>query len=143
MAPMQSAEDAAAVTSEAHRPSAPTRDWSAIGPDDLLAELQDGLRTILATELRLPESDVHTDRPFAEMGLNSVMAMSIRREIERLVGLELSATMLFNHPTIATFATYLANQLVPGLDGDGDAGEDADDSSDSLLDSLFDSIESN
>jgi phthiocerol/phenolphthiocerol synthesis type-I polyketide synthase A len=143
MAPMQSAEDAAAVTAEPHRPSAPTRDWSAMAPDDLRAELQDGLRTILATELRLPESDVHTDRPFAEMGLNSVMAMSIRREIEQLVGLELSATMLFNHPTIATFATYLARQLVPDLDGDGDVDEDADDSSDSLLDSLFDSVESN
>ncbi|MDZ4268333.1 MAG: acyl carrier protein, partial [Mycobacterium sp.] len=88
---------------------------------------------------RLPESDVHTDRPFAEMGLNSVMAMSIRREVERLVGLELSATMLFNHPTIATFASYLANLLVPGTDIDDAAAEDP---GDSLLDSLFDSVES-
>jgi phthiocerol/phenolphthiocerol synthesis type-I polyketide synthase A len=138
MAPMQSAEDAAAVTSDAHR-AAPTRDWAALAPDELLSELQDGLRSILATELRLPESDVHTDRPFAEMGLNSVMAMSIRREVERLVGLELSATMLFNHPTIASFARYLAAQLVP----DSAAADDeiADDSGDSLLDSLFDSVE--
>ncbi len=74
---------------------------------------------------------MHTDRPFAEMGLNSVMAMSIRREVERLVGLELSATMLFNHPTIATFATYLAKQLVPDADADAD-DEMADDSGDSL-----------
>ena len=143
MAPMQSAEDAAAVTSDANRPSAPTRDWSAVAPDELLAELQGGLRSILATELRLPEDDVHTDRPFAEMGLNSVMAMSIRREIERLVGLELSATMLFNHPTIATFATYLATRLVPDRADAAVADEVADDSSDSLLDSLFDSVESN
>ncbi|MGE0220692.1 acyltransferase domain-containing protein, partial [Mycolicibacterium sp.] len=140
MAPMQSAADAAAVTSEAHRPATPTRAWSAMAPDELRAELQDGLRGILATELRLPESDVHTDRPFAEMGLNSVMAMSIRREVERLVGLELSATMLFNHPTIDSFATYLAQQLVPA---DDDEAEVAEDSGDSLLDSLFDSIESN
>ena len=40
------------------------------------------------------------DRPFAELGLNSVMAMSIRREAEQLAGIELSATMLWNHPTI-------------------------------------------
>ncbi len=113
-----------------------------MAPEELLAELQSGLRAILAAELRLPESDVHTDRPFAEMGgLNSVMAMSIRREVERLVGgLELSATMLFNHPpTIATFATYLANLLVPGTDIDDAAAEDP---GDSLLDSLFDSVES-
>ena len=143
MAPMLSSEDAAAVTSDAHRQSAPTLAWSSLTPDELLTELQSGLRSILATELRLPESDVHTDRPFAEMGLNSVMAMSIRREVERLVGLELSATMLFNHPTIATFATYLAHQLVPGIGDDGSAAQASDDSGDSLLDSLFDSVESN
>ena len=142
MAPMQSAEDAAAVTSDAHRPAAPTRNWSALSADELLAELRSGLRGILATELRLPEDDVATDRPFAEMGLNSVMAMSIRREIERLVGLELSATMLFNHPTVDSFATYLAQQLVPDVDVGGD-DEVADDAGDSLLDSLFDSVESN
>ncbi|MGE2735115.1 beta-ketoacyl synthase N-terminal-like domain-containing protein [Mycolicibacterium vaccae] len=137
MAPMLSAEDAAAVTSETHR-ATPTRDWAAMAPDELLAELHDGLRAILATELRLPESDVHTDRPFAEMGLNSVMAMSIRREVEKMVGLELSATMLFNHPTIASFAGYLATQVAPDAAGSDDEVEDA---GDSLLDSLFDSVE--
>ena len=54
--------------------------------------------------------------------------------------MKLSATMLFNHPTIATFAGYLANLLVPDA-GSGDDG--ADDSGDSFLDSLFDSVESN
>ncbi|WP_460353306.1 beta-ketoacyl synthase N-terminal-like domain-containing protein [Mycobacterium sp. ZZG] len=137
MAPMQSAEDAAAVTSDTHR-AAPTRDWAAMTPEELRSELEEGLRGILATELRLPESDVHTDRPFAEMGLNSVMAMSIRREVERLVGLELSATMLFNHPTIDSFAGYLAAQLAPDTGGDDDVN---DESGDSLLDSLFDSVE--
>ncbi|MCB0950688.1 MAG: acyltransferase domain-containing protein, partial [Mycobacterium sp.] len=145
MAPMQSAADAAAVTRDAHRSAAPTRDWTAMAPDELRTELEAGMRAILAAELRLPESDVHTDRPFAEMGLNSVMAMSIRREVEKLVGLELSATMLFNHPTITTFSGYLAQQLVPESadDASGEGPDDADDPGDSLLGSLFDSVESN
>ena len=86
MAPMQSAEDGASVISDAHRTSTPVRAWSQMSPDDLHAELQNGLRAILATELRTPEDEVELDRPFAEMGLNSVMAMSIRREVEQLVG---------------------------------------------------------
>ena len=116
-----------------------------MAPDELRTELEAGMRAILAAELRLPESDVHTDRPFAEMGLNSVMAMSIRREVEKLVGLELSATMLFNHPTITTFSGYLAQQLVPESadDASGEGPDDADDPGDSLLGSLFDSVESN
>ena len=96
---------------DVHRTSTPARAWSQMSPDDVHAELQNGLRAILATELRMPEGEVELDRPFAEMGLNSVMAMSIRREVEQLVGIELSATMLWNHPTIASFAGYLAEQL--------------------------------
>ena len=109
--------------------------------DDLHAELENGLRAILATELRMPEAEVELDRPFAEMGLNSVMAMSIRREVEQLVGIELSATMLWNHPTIASFASYLAKKLVPQENSEGDS-DVVYDSADSVLDSLFDSVES-
>ena len=61
----------------------------------------------------MAEAEIDADRPFAEMGLNSVMAMSIRRDAEQLVGMELSATMLWNHPTIAALATYLAEKLRP------------------------------
>ena len=141
MAPMQSAEGGASVLSDAHRTTTPARAWSQMSPDDLHAELQNGLRAILAIELRTPEDEVELDRPFAEMGLNSVMAMSIRREVEQLVGLELSATMLWNHPTIATFASYLAKQLVPEANSEDDSAV-ADDSADSVLDTLFDSVES-
>ncbi len=76
-------------------------------PADVAAELSTNLRAIVAGELRTPESELETDRPFIELGLNSMMALSIRREIEQLVGLELSATMLWNHPTVAALAAYL------------------------------------
>ena len=112
-----------------------------MSPDDLHAELQNGLRAILATELRTPEDEVELDRPFAEMGLNSVMAMSIRREVEQLVGIELSATMLWNHPTIASLAGYLAKKLLPQENSEGDI-DVVHGSTNSVLDTLFDSIES-
>ncbi len=120
MAPMPSAEEGASVISDAHRTSTPIRAWSQMSPDDLHAELENGLRAILATELRMPEAELQLDRPFAELGLNSVMAMSIRREAEQLVGMELSATMLWNHPTVASLAEYLAEKLLPQKDSEGD-----------------------
>ncbi len=79
--------------------------------DDLLRELETGLRTILARELRIPEEELAVDRPFAELGLDSVMAMSIRREAEQLTGIELSVTMLWNHPTIESLTNYLVKRL--------------------------------
>ena len=112
-----------------------------MSPDDLHAELENGLRAILATELRMPEAELQLDRPFAELGLNSVMAMSIRREAEQLVGMELSATMLWNHPTVASLARYLAEKLLPQKDSDSRRRCEPDSPS-NVLDALFDSVES-
>jgi phthiocerol/phenolphthiocerol synthesis type-I polyketide synthase A len=121
--------------------SAPVRAWSEMAADDLLSELEAGLRTILGRELRLPEADLDVDRPFAELGLNSVMAMSIRREAEQMLGIELAATMLWNHPTITSLTAFLANKLVPQIDSDDDFGM-MPDVAGSVLNDLFDSVES-
>jgi phthiocerol/phenolphthiocerol synthesis type-I polyketide synthase A len=140
MAPMLSAEEGTSVISDAHR-TAPMRAWSQMSPDGLHAELENGLRAILANELRMPERELELDRPFVELGLDSVMAMSIRREAEQLVGTELSVTMLWNHPTITSLAEYLAKRLLPQQDSEG--GVDATpDAASSVLDALFDSVES-
>jgi phthiocerol/phenolphthiocerol synthesis type-I polyketide synthase A len=82
---------------------------------------------------------LESDRPFAELGLNSVMAMSIRREAEQLVGIELSATMLWNHPTIASLTEFLARKFEPETKPEeaGDVDSEA-----SVLDGLFESAES-
>jgi phthiocerol/phenolphthiocerol synthesis type-I polyketide synthase A len=115
--------------------------WSELSPEDLLRELETELRKVLASELRLAEAELELDRPFAELGLNSVAAMSIRREVERLAGIELSATMLWNHPTIATLTAYLVKRLSRPEDSVGDENG-ASPSSSPVLDALFDSVES-
>ncbi|HET9877184.1 MAG TPA: KR domain-containing protein, partial [Mycobacterium sp.] len=135
MAPLPSTE------SNGQHPSTPVRAWSAMSGDDLLHELEVELRTLIARELRLPETEVEGDRPFAELGLNSVMAMSIRREAEQLVEIQLSATMLWNYPTVTALAGYLAKRLSPEEDAGGDI-EVPPDSGTSVLDALFDSAES-
>ncbi|MDD7814318.1 beta-ketoacyl synthase N-terminal-like domain-containing protein [Mycobacterium sp. CSUR Q5927] len=125
--------------------SAPARDWAQLPADEILSELEIGLRSILARELRMSEAELQLDRPFAELGLNSVMAMAVRRDIEQLVGLELSATMLWNHPTTAALAAHLTGKLLPqedsGEDSAGGGGE-LTESADSVLNELFDSVES-
>ena len=114
-------------------------DWSHLSDDELRDALRTGVRSILASELRISEDQLEVDLPFAEMGLNSVMAISIRRQMEQFVGIELSATMLFNQSTIASFAGYLATRLRPDAATAGDDAED--DSAGSVLDSLFDTVE--
>ncbi|KAA1251687.1 acyltransferase domain-containing protein [Mycobacterium simiae] len=120
----------------------PARNWSQLSAAEVRTELENGLRGIIAAELRLPETELDTDRPFAELGLNSLMAMAIRREAEQLVGIELSATMLFNHPTVASLAGYLSKRVAPQHDSGDDEIAALSASAGSVLDSLFDRIES-
>jgi phthiocerol/phenolphthiocerol synthesis type-I polyketide synthase D len=125
---------------------APVRDWSQIPADDRSSELATRLRAILARELRTPASAVNMDQPFPELGLDSMMAMTVLKETQQLVGIDLSATMLWNHPTISSLAVYLAEMLapqqVPQEDRDVDRADLTLDSSSSVLDELFDSVES-
>ena len=46
-------------------------------------------------ELRIGEDELPVDVPFTELGLDSLWAMSIRREAELLVGVELSMSILW------------------------------------------------
>jgi phthiocerol/phenolphthiocerol synthesis type-I polyketide synthase A len=115
--------------------------WSQMSVEDALCELEAGLRAILARELQMPEAELELDRPFAELGLNSVMAMSVRRDTEQFVGIELSATMLFNYPTIVSLAEYLAKKLLPQTDSD-DGSDVFGDSDGSVLNELFAHVES-
>jgi phthiocerol/phenolphthiocerol synthesis type-I polyketide synthase A len=136
MAPLPSSDTPAASDASAISPA-----WSEMPAEDVLRELEAGLRAILARELQLPEAELALDRPFAEFGLNSVMAMSVRRDTELFVGIELSATMLFNYPTIVALAEHLAKKLLPHTDSDNNS--DALGGSDgSVLDDLFAHVES-
>ena len=136
MAPLGSSAES---TSDADRVSSAKVTWSQLPAENVLSEVENGLRTILARELQMPEAEFDLDRPFAELGLNSVMAMSVRRATEQFVGFELSVTMLFNYPTVASLAAYLAAKVLPQEDSD-DVGV-LPDSDSSVLDDLFDSVE--
>jgi phthiocerol/phenolphthiocerol synthesis type-I polyketide synthase A len=136
MVPLSSSEASAESDQQGTSPA-----WSQMADEEVLSELEAGLRAIIARELRMSEAELDLNRPFAELGLNSVMAMSVRRETEQFVGIELSATMLFNHPTIVTLAAYLAKKLLPQSESD-DEIDQLGDSASSVLNELFDSVES-
>ena len=123
--------------------SGPGRDWSGLTADEVYREVSDGLRAALARELRIAEPDLPVDRPFIELGLNSLMAMSIRREAEQLVGMELSVTMLWNHPTVSALSTFLTDKIAPqrGSDSLLDDPLTVADAGIGVLDDLFDSVE--
>jgi phthiocerol/phenolphthiocerol synthesis type-I polyketide synthase D len=119
----------------------PAPDWSQMSAEDVCVELESRLRAILARELHMSASAVNINQPFPELGLDSMMAMMILKEARQLVGIELSATMLWDHPTISSLAGYVSEILAPQQEPDnGDVDLILD--STSVLDALFDSVES-
>lgn len=119
-------------------------DWSQMTAPQIVDELTVRLRVILARELGMPESAVDVDRPFPELGLDSMMAMTLLRDAKALVQRELSSTMLWNHPTLAAFAAHVAELITPEDHPEPDEelpAPELPDSSFSVLDALFDSVE--
>ena len=117
-------------------------DWSQLPYEDRQSELETRLRAILARELRMPASAVDVDKPFPELGLDSMMAMTVLKETKLLVGFDLSASMLWNHPAISSLAAYLAEMLAPQQVPQKSDADLTLDSESSVLDELFDSVES-
>ena len=54
---------------------------------------------------------------FAEMGIDSLLAVEIRNRLAASLGLALPATLLFDHPEIERLARFLAELLHPAAVG--------------------------
>ncbi len=115
--------------------------WSAMTRAEAAAELTTRLRGILARELGMPESALDVDRSFPELGLDSMTAMTMLRDAKQFVEIELSATMLWNNPTLASFAAHVAGLLIPDREPEPEPAEETTEESGSVLDALFDSVE--
>jgi acyl carrier protein len=83
--------------------------------------LANGVRAEVVKVLALPpETLPDPRRPLQEMGLDSLMAVELRNNLGGLVGRPLSATLLFDFPTIETLGAHLWDES-PELREDGPA----------------------
>ncbi|QKV74046.1 beta-ketoacyl reductase [Amycolatopsis sp. Hca4] len=66
------------------------------------------IRSVVAAETGVPEDRIEPERPFSDIGLDSVMGIAIRGKLQQHTGIELSAGVLWTHPTPAALTRYLS-----------------------------------
>jgi len=71
------------------------------------ALLEAFIRGQIATALRVDPSAIASDRPLIQLGLDSLTAVEVGHRVRQALGIELSATALFDHRTLAALTGFL------------------------------------
>ncbi|CDO87200.1 polyketide synthase [Mycobacterium triplex] len=104
------ADIAAAVAADS---AVQNQDFTAVGPGDMDTEewVTQQVLTAVAAELGLPVDSVDTRMPLVEIGVDSIMTVALRRQLEKQTGLALPPTLLWEHPTAAAVTARIVELL--------------------------------
>ncbi|MGW6374459.1 acyl carrier protein [Rhodococcus sp. NPDC055112] len=80
---------------------------------DALTPITHWLVERVACYLDVPAPDIDPTTPLAEIGIDSVSALSLCGEVEEKWRIPVDATLVFDYPTITAIAGYLAGELEP------------------------------
>lgn len=81
------------------------------GPEERRDAIVEVVRVEIARVLSLGASEVDVDRPFGELGLDSLLAVELRNALARRLGITLHATVAFDHPTALSLAAFAVQSL--------------------------------
>jgi len=89
-------------------PAPARRDGPTTTPPEILRE---ALAASLAEALFLEREEVALDKPFIDMGLDSIVAAEWVRALNTRYGTNLTVSKIYDHPTLVAFATFLEGEL--------------------------------
>lgn len=72
------------------------------------ALIENHLREQIRQTLKLDRAPIDPQRPLNDFGLTSVTAIELKVRLETTLAIPLSATLVWNYPTVASLAEYLA-----------------------------------
>ena len=91
---------------------APMR-WTELDGPQRLELLLAEVRSAAAEALGAEPDALDADRPLADQGVDSLLAVALRAALDDRLGVELPATLLWKHPTVAAIAAHLADEGAP------------------------------
>jgi acyl transferase domain-containing protein/acyl carrier protein len=112
------------VTATSRRPG-PARlpaQLAAAEPGQRPPLLLDAVRSLMAAVLGHSSAEaIRPDRPFQELGFDSLTAIEFRNQLADATGLRLAASLIFDYPTAEAVAGHLLARLIPAEPAPADA----------------------
>jgi acyl transferase domain-containing protein len=105
--------EATQTASEQAKPTLSLRDiLKAAAPSRRPVLLRNFVRETACKVLGLTEVDCPADgAPLSEVGLDSLLAVELRDVLQKSVGMNLSATLVFDHPSIEALSEFLSKEM--------------------------------
>ncbi|MFE9063833.1 type I polyketide synthase [Streptomyces violaceusniger] len=98
--------------------SALRRELGPLAEDERVERLLALVRAHVAAVLHYPAPEaVEPDRPFKELGFDSIAAVELRNRLRATTGLSLPTTVVFDYPTPRALAGHLLAEVDPGETG--------------------------
>ncbi|MFF5229214.1 type I polyketide synthase [Dactylosporangium sp. NPDC000521] len=85
--------------------------WPELTGDDLAEQVEAAVREVVAHELRLDPATIDAHRPLSELGVDSLLSESIRQRLHRRARFALPSSLLWDRPSVAAIAAYLAERV--------------------------------
>lgn len=86
-------------------------EWLELADAELADYADAAVLAVVSGELRADPADLDVHRPLTEMGVDSLLSESIRQQLTRQFRLALPSSLLWDRPSIASVAQYLAERL--------------------------------
>ncbi|MFI6099318.1 SDR family NAD(P)-dependent oxidoreductase [Lentzea sp. NPDC051213] len=87
----------------------PLAEIKALAPAERGEAVQNLVATTVSGVVGLPAERIGRDQPLRGFGIDSVMSMELRNRLEAAFGVRLSATLIWNYPTVHELARFLAD----------------------------------
>ncbi|MFS0692457.1 beta-ketoacyl synthase N-terminal-like domain-containing protein [Streptomyces nitrosporeus] len=99
------------AASEQQEPTAGHQNLAELSEEALRALLHEQTVSVVISEMRLDPAELDPDRSLLKMGLDSVMAIVLRRRLERLLERKLPANLVWHQQTVSAIVNYLVASI--------------------------------
>lgn len=104
--------------------------------DQAAVMMQIAVKEILGSILKSSPGKIDIDLPFANLGLDSLMAIQLRNKLQKLTGLQISVTVFWNYSKVRMLSDFLLKELGITKSAQETLSENVNSSADWLIDNM-------